>query len=344
VPNAPETLILVDEHDREIGTAEKIDAHTRALLHRAFSIIVWDSNRRQLLQKRAATKYHSGGLWTNACCGHPRPGEAVEVAALRRLGEEMGFSCPLERLGTIRYHAAFDNGLSEHEIVHVFRGRYDGPLNPDPAEAEAYQWSALEKIRSDIAVVPDRYSVWFQRYIAEEWPVALMPPDGKAAAPEHGRGQGRPETIGEESMTETSVSEALARIVGDLSADSGTIHFLDDGELLQLAAATPGIPDAVLAVIRTIPVGKGMAGLAVERAQPVNACNIQTDASGDVRPGARATGLGGSVVVPIFEGNSVVGALGVANRSERTFTDKEIAHLILEGRRLAAIRRGRPSI
>lgn len=171
-----ESLILVDENDRDIGAAEKIDAHRRALRHRAFSVIVWDSKGRQLLQKRAATKYHSGGLWTNACCGHPRPGEPVADAAQRRLAEEMGFTCPLEWLGTVQYQAAFDNGLSEHEIVHVFRGRYDGPLRPDPAEAEDYRWCALDEIRSDIAAAPDRFSVWYLRYIAEEWPMALTPP------------------------------------------------------------------------------------------------------------------------------------------------------------------------
>ncbi|MDQ8699561.1 isopentenyl-diphosphate Delta-isomerase [Hyphomicrobium sp. LHD-15] len=171
-----ESLILVDEDDLEIGTAEKIDAHQRALLHRAFSVIVWDSRGRQLIQKRASTKYHSGGLWTNACCGHPRPGEAVEAAAVRRLGEEMGFSCPLEWLGLVRYDAAFGNGLAEREIVHVFRGLYDGPIAANPAEAEGYQWCSLASVRADIAAMPDRFSVWFRRYIAEDWPMALAPP------------------------------------------------------------------------------------------------------------------------------------------------------------------------
>lgn len=147
-------------------------------------------------------------------------------------------------------------------------------------------------------------------------------------------------TIEERASAPHGESAALARIVDDFAADSGTIHFLGADGLLHLAAASPGIPDAVLSIIRTIPVGKGMAGLAVERAQPVNACNIQTDASGDVRPGARATGLAGSIVVPIFDGDKVVGALGVANRSERTFADEEIARLLEEGRRLAAQRRG----
>lgn len=147
-------------------------------------------------------------------------------------------------------------------------------------------------------------------------------------------------TIEERASALHGESAALARIVDDFAADSGTIHFLGADGLLHLAAASPGIPDAVLSIIRTISVGKGMAGLAVERAQPVNACNIQTDASGDVRPGARATGLAGSIVVPIFDGDKVVGALGVANRSERTFADEEIARLLEEGRRLAAQRRG----
>jgi isopentenyl-diphosphate delta-isomerase len=172
-----EALILVDADDKEIGTAEKLDAHRRGLLHRAFSVIVWDSCGRQLLQKRAVTKYHSGGLWTNACCGHPRPSEPVEAAAQRRLGEEMGFACPLERLGIIRYKAVLDHGLTEHEIVHVFRGSYGGPVSPHPEEAEGYRWCPLDGIRNDIAASPDLFSVWFRQYIAEDWPMALAPRD-----------------------------------------------------------------------------------------------------------------------------------------------------------------------
>ena len=136
-------------------------------------------------------------------------------------------------------------------------------------------------------------------------------------------------------------ADTLARIVREFAADSGTIHFLGEDGQLHLAAASAGIPEPVLAIIRTIPIGKGMAGLAVERGTPVNACNIQTDTSGDVRPGARATGLAGSIVVPIFDGAEIVGALGVANRSERTFGDDEVARLVDEGRGLAAARRGR---
>ncbi|WP_439542904.1 GAF domain-containing protein [Hyphomicrobium sp.] len=136
-----------------------------------------------------------------------------------------------------------------------------------------------------------------------------------------------------------AASQALQRIVSDFEADNGTVHFLGSDGMLHLAAASPGIPEPVLATIRTIPVGKGMAGLAVERAAPINACNIQTDSSGDVRPGARATGLEGAIVVPIFDGGTVVGALGVANRTERTFSEDEIARLIEEGRQLAGDRK-----
>lgn len=179
VQSAPqaEMLILVDTADRETGTAEKLDAHRRGLLHRAFSVIVWDSKGRMLLQQRDSKKYHSGGTWTNTCCGHPRPGEATDTAALRRLQEEMGFTCALTPLGTISYRAEFDNGLIENELVHVYRGLYEGSVTPDPAEAQAYAWATLEEIRQDISKAPDRYSVWFRKYVAAEWPTALAQPD-----------------------------------------------------------------------------------------------------------------------------------------------------------------------
>jgi GAF domain-containing protein len=134
-----------------------------------------------------------------------------------------------------------------------------------------------------------------------------------------------------------SDSDVLALIVRKFNADSGTIHLIGGDGMLHLAAATPGFPEIVLATIRTIPIGKGMAGLAVERRKPVDACNIQTDQSGDVRPGALATGVAGAIVVPIFRGDEVVGALGVANRAARTFSETEIAELIAAGRAIAAL-------
>jgi L-methionine (R)-S-oxide reductase len=131
-------------------------------------------------------------------------------------------------------------------------------------------------------------------------------------------------------------SEALGFVVRGFGADTGTLHLLEQDGLLHLKAFSGEFPPPVLAIIQRIPVGKGMAGLAVERAQPVDACNIQTDTSGDVRPGAKATGMEGAIVVPVFDGTRVVGALGIADRGERTFSDEEKAALIDAGRALAA--------
>jgi L-methionine (R)-S-oxide reductase len=130
-------------------------------------------------------------------------------------------------------------------------------------------------------------------------------------------------------------ADLIAAIVRHMKADSGTIHLVGADGLLHLQAATPGFPEVVMATITTIPVGKGMAGLAAQRRQPVDACNIQTDTSGDVRPGARATALSGAIVVPIFRGDMVIGTLGVGNRSERVFTQAETDDLLALGRQLA---------
>ncbi|MEX2261078.1 MAG: GAF domain-containing protein [Bryobacteraceae bacterium] len=131
------------------------------------------------------------------------------------------------------------------------------------------------------------------------------------------------------------LDEALEATLCGLRADSGTIHLLEPDGLLHLKAHSRGIPEVVLQTVRTVPVGKGMAGLAVERGKPVDACNIQTDSSGDVRPGARATGMAGAIVVPILRGEEPVGALGVANRSEREFTAEETELLLTVGRAIA---------
>jgi signal transduction protein with GAF and PtsI domain len=138
-----------------------------------------------------------------------------------------------------------------------------------------------------------------------------------------------------ESLAGRDLNRALFRIVEHFRANSGTIHLLGPDGVLHLKAATAGIPPSVLETVRRVPVGKGMAGLAVERNQPITACNIQTDTSGDVRPGAKATGLQGSIVVPILRGDAAVGALGVANYQERTFSEPEIESLLSVGRLLA---------
>jgi signal transduction protein with GAF and PtsI domain len=141
------------------------------------------------------------------------------------------------------------------------------------------------------------------------------------------------DNTGKSPQTE-SLSEALRHLVDSFGAETGTLHLLEEDGLLHLKARAGEFPPSVLAVIQKIPVGKGMAGLAVERALPVDACNIQTDSTGDVRPGARATGMEGAIVVPIFDGARVVGALGIANRSERTFSQEEKDALIAAGRTL----------
>jgi isopentenyl-diphosphate delta-isomerase len=154
-----ERVILVDQRDRPAGEAEKLEVHRQGRLHRAFSVFVLDVLGRVLLQRRAAGKYHSGRLWSNTCCGHPRPGEDIRAAAERRLAEEMGFQCPLEPAGAFIYRAALGD-LVEHEYDHVFRGRFDGDPRPDPAEVEAWQWMPLEALEAGLAARPGDYTVW----------------------------------------------------------------------------------------------------------------------------------------------------------------------------------------
>jgi isopentenyl-diphosphate delta-isomerase len=158
-------VILVDADDVEIGTAEKLDAHRRGLKHRAISALVHNSAGEFLLQQRAAAKYHSGGLWTNACCSHPYPGESAADAAQRRLAEEMGVTCGLEPLFRFSYRAPVPGGLIEDEVVHVFGGRHDGPVRPDPAEVGAWKWMTMRDLDADLRARPDAYTVWFRQYV-----------------------------------------------------------------------------------------------------------------------------------------------------------------------------------
>jgi isopentenyl-diphosphate delta-isomerase len=161
-----EQVILVDEFDREVGVREKLEAHREGVLHRAFSIFVFDSTKRLLLQKRAATKYHSGGLWSNTCCGHPRPGEATAVAARRRLKEEMNFDCELREAFAFLYRAEV-GALVEHEYDHVFVGVYDGEPVPDGAEVEDWKRVSLTDLRRDLRAKPERYTDWLRLAVAE---------------------------------------------------------------------------------------------------------------------------------------------------------------------------------
>jgi isopentenyl-diphosphate delta-isomerase len=155
-------VVLVDEKDRQIGVIEKLEAHQKALLHRAFSVFVYNNKGEMLLQQRAGHKYHSGGLWTNACCSHPGPDEPVVAAAERRLMEEMGFSVRLTKVFDFIYRASMDNGLEEHEFDHVLTGIYDGEINPDPAEVADHCFLSLEEIAASVAADPGRYTEWFK--------------------------------------------------------------------------------------------------------------------------------------------------------------------------------------
>lgn len=157
-----ERVILVDENDNQTGTEEKIAAHEKALLHRAFSIFVFNNKGELLLQKRAGTKYHCGGLWTNTVCSHPRDGESLNHAVHRRLGEEMGFDCEVLEIFEFVYKKKFDNGLSEHEYDHVFIGKFDGQPIPNPVEVEDIKWMSINEIKEDIEKNPENYTYWFK--------------------------------------------------------------------------------------------------------------------------------------------------------------------------------------
>jgi isopentenyl-diphosphate delta-isomerase len=140
-------VILVDSNDAPIGTMEKLEAHQKGALHRAFSVFAFNGRGELLLQRRAPHKYHSAGLWTNTCCSHPAPGEDTEAAAHRRLQEEMGFDCPITHIGSLTYRTEFANGLIEHEFDHIFIGRFDGQPVLNPEEADASRWISEEGLR-----------------------------------------------------------------------------------------------------------------------------------------------------------------------------------------------------
>ncbi|NMG28321.1 isopentenyl-diphosphate Delta-isomerase [Aromatoleum evansii] len=153
-------VILVDRHDCEVGFTGKMAAHRRGELHRAISIFVFDSDGQVMLQRRALAKYHSGGLWSNTCCSHPRPGEANAVAARRRLEEEMGIDCELQEAFGFVYCADLGNGLIEHEFDHVFFGQYDGGPILNPHEADDWKWTPLAELTTDVRKRPEAYSYW----------------------------------------------------------------------------------------------------------------------------------------------------------------------------------------
>jgi isopentenyl-diphosphate delta-isomerase len=155
-------VILVDEQDRQTGTMEKMEVHKKAILHRAFSVFIFNDKGEILLQKRAGKKYHSGGLWTNTCCSHPQPGEETIDAANKRLQEEMGFSTALNKAFSFIYKAPFENGLTEHEYDHVFIGIFNGLIKPDPDEVEDYCYQSLDKLKQSFQTHPHHFTEWFK--------------------------------------------------------------------------------------------------------------------------------------------------------------------------------------
>lgn len=157
-----EEVILVDEQDQPTGVAGKMEVHEQGLLHRAFSVFIFNSKGEMLLQQRALEKYHSGGLWTNTCCSHPRPAEDTRAAAERRLKEEMGFRVPLEKVFDFLYKADFDNGLIEHEFDHVFVAEYDGPVEINKDEVMDYAYSPVRQIAMAMEADPGQYTAWFR--------------------------------------------------------------------------------------------------------------------------------------------------------------------------------------
>ena len=164
-----EHVILVDEQDNQLGLMPKMEAHEKAVLHRAFSVFIFNSDGDLMLQQRAAQKYHSPSLWTNTCCSHQRDGESNIEAGKRRLLEEMGFSTELKEVFSFIYKAPFDNGLTEHELDHVMVGYFDGVPEVNPEEVASFKWMSLEAIKEDIELHPNLYTAWFKIIFKESY-------------------------------------------------------------------------------------------------------------------------------------------------------------------------------
>lgn len=157
-----EMVVLVDDEDNSIGTMEKMEAHKKGVLHRAFSVVLFNNRNELLLQQRALNKYHCASLWTNTCCSHPFPGEEILDAANRRLKEEMGIECALQKSFTFIYKARFDNGLTEHEFDHVFLGRFSGTPVINTDEVVDWKYISLPDLKKDMAQNPEAFTPWFK--------------------------------------------------------------------------------------------------------------------------------------------------------------------------------------
>ena len=157
-----EEVILVDSSNRQIGTMEKMEAHIKGELHRAFSIFVFNEEGKMLLHQRTDEKYHCGGLWTNAVCSHPKPGEKQVDALKRKMDQEMGFYSVVEKAFDFKYRAELGNGLIEHEYDEVYFAVYNGGFSPNPEEVKDYRFASIENIRSEIAENPELFTPWFK--------------------------------------------------------------------------------------------------------------------------------------------------------------------------------------
>ena len=180
-----EMLITVDENDIPQGIGEKMKVHFEGIKHRAFSVLIYNKYGQLLLQKRSNAKYHSAGLWSNSCCGHPVNFESVHEVAKRRLHEELGFSCNLKKVTEVSYNLPMENGMRENEYTHVFVGIYHGDIIPNSSEVSEIKWVDLEFLRQDIDTNPQNYSRWFQLYAKEYYQDVLLAAYAKVKAAEN---------------------------------------------------------------------------------------------------------------------------------------------------------------
>jgi isopentenyl-diphosphate delta-isomerase len=162
-----EMLIVVDENDIPQRVEEKMKVHLEGIKHRAFSILIYNRHGQLLLQKRSNTKYHSAGLWSNSCCGHPVNFEPIIEAAKRRLQEELGFTCDLIKITEVSYNLPIENGMHKNEYTHIFVGQYNGNIVPNPREVSEVEWIGLESLKQKLDTKPQSYSKWFQLYMKE---------------------------------------------------------------------------------------------------------------------------------------------------------------------------------
>lgn len=170
----PELILLVDKEDRVTGYGEKLQVHKEGLLHRAFSIFIFNKEGKMLIQKRHSGKYHSPGLWSNTCCSHQRAGETLEQAVHSRLRYEMGFDTELHEVFSFIYRTGFDNGLIENELDHVFFGHYEGQISPEASEVEDYKWVSMDELKGEMERHPGSFTYWFRKCMEKVSDMAIL--------------------------------------------------------------------------------------------------------------------------------------------------------------------------